>query len=209
MPRQHEMTQNKAALHNAVFPEHICRLLAAHFNDGCRRMRMVLRGGRILACKAIIPIFKIGKIDVHKPFQKPQAFWRFIAIGIIDDGDRKPLCFCQCQRLCCLRKEMHRRNQIDIMYAPRLLFQKDFCKTLHRNFFPKAARADLVILTKYTRKIAMGEENCPGTVLAADGWFFPMMNSNKRKFRQKGSVAAPNSAGYAIDATAMGADSAG
>ena len=183
------MPQYQALSHRTIFMENIPGLLAPHFRNCRHSIFTVTRRAGIFLRKSVIPILEIRKVNINQPFQKPQAFRRFIAVGIINNGNGKPRPFCQPQRLCYLRQELHRRNQIDIMYTACLLLQKNFRQPLHRDLLPKTACADGMVLAEYAGEVTVREKDRPRAVCPTDRRLLPMVDADKGELGQKRRAA--------------------
>jgi hypothetical protein len=57
-------------------------------------------------------------------------------------------------------------HEVECSSPPRLLFEKNLCKPLHRNFLPFAAMTDFMVLAIYTAQIAVGEKDCTSAPLS-------------------------------------------
>ena len=117
-------------------------------------LKRLLAIGKIVRCAGILlrkerrDIFAVREIDIDKPLQPFERFHGFIAAGIVDDGDPKPLRPGKVQGGNDLRQEVYSGDEVDVVRSFRLQTQEDVGQLFGAERLLRPSGGDFSVLAK-------------------------------------------------------------
>lgn len=211
---QNHMADNGASFHQAAGLLAVGKILedkraglTDHEFDSLRCSLKIVRGRRVAPGKGAVHVFQIRQPDVYIRLKGADGFQTFISAAVVDDRDGEPP-FDAVKGLYDRGHILSGCDQVDIVRALLLQFQKDIGKTGEADFPPKSLTADFIILTETAAQSTPGEKDGAASVYAADAGLFPLVQSSPGCFCDR---AAATEARFPVpvDAAAARTEAAG
>ena len=210
MSGQDQMADEDSLFHErAVLRKHRFRLLPDHLFDRPERVFRIVRGGGILLPEQGIRIFEIGKINIHRLFQKREGGYRFVAAAVPDDRKRKSFPPGFFQGVYNVRKKMVRRHKIDAGGTLPLKRKEYFFQTVGRNDRSLFPVRKPIILTVNAAELAAAEKDGAGALRTRKKRLLPAVERCEADTKIRALSAEAGAAAQTVDAALSRAEGAG
>ena len=202
------MPQDHALLQQAVFIKFGSAGLEDHLPHRPAAYLKIIRRGGIFGRELRRNILYVRQPYVHNAVQLLNRLQRLVAAGVVHDGNGKSPGLGLLQGFQHPGQPLGGSDQIDVVGALLLQFQKDLGQALGVDGLAQALLADFIVLAVAALQAAAGKEHGAAAFAAADAGLLPVMQRRAGNHQLAGRTAHTGAPGP-VRAAAAGAEGTG